>query len=112
RARGLGADIRGPEARGGADAGARAARRHHGAAIQGPVARIAPGGIRVHAEAADWVVARWHRRGWASNPTGKLGHAGLGDDHGARIAQALYQRRLVGWPEAFEGERAAGRRHV
>ena len=108
RARGFGADVGGPEIRGGADAGAGPAGGERGASVVGGLARIAARIVGIEAESADRVVVAGHRRGRAGHPVGELGHAGLGDDDGAGVAQVFHQRGVVGRHESVKGERSAG----
>ena len=112
RAGGLGANVRRPEIRSRAHAGARTAWQEDRTAIRQHVARIAPRVIGIHSKAGDWVVARRHGRRRPRHPIGKFGHSGLGDDHCAGVAQALDQRRFIGRHVSFERERPAGGRHV
>ena len=112
RARCLGPDVAGPEARRRSDARARAAGRERGPSVAGRLPRIAPRIVGIEAEPGDRVVVGGHRARRARHPVGELRHAGLRDDDRARLAQVLRHRRLVRRHEAVEDERAAGRRHV
>jgi hypothetical protein len=73
------------------------------------LARIAPRVVRIHGMARQRVVVAGHV---VVHPVGQLRHAGLGDDHRARLSQHLSERGFVGRTQAVEGEHAAGRRHV
>ena len=66
---------------------ARTARLQRRPPIERALARIAPRVVRVEAEPANRVVVGRHRRRLAGHPVRQFGHAGLGDDDGAGLAQ-------------------------
>ncbi len=111
RSGGLGADVRGPEARRGAGPRARAAGGERRAAVEVGLTWITPRIVRVETVAVEGVVVGRHA-GWPGDPVGELGHLRLGENDGARRAQVRDQRRLVRRDEAGERQRAAGGRHV
>ena len=84
RHRGLGADVRGPQAQCRTAARRRAARREHRSAIVEARARVTARIIGIERIAAERRIVVRHAD---DHPVGHLGHHRLGDDDRARVAQ-------------------------